>query len=46
MGVAYLINVDEIKHTECAIVIADKWQGRGLGTKLLSAVLEIGRTEA
>jgi acetyltransferase len=45
IGVGYLIKVDEIKQAECAIVIADKWQGRGLGTNLLSALLEVGRTE-
>jgi acetyltransferase len=45
IGVAYLIKVAQLKRAECAIVISDKWQGRGVGTKLLSALLEIGRTE-
>ena len=45
IGAAYLIKVDEIYEAECAIVISDRWQGRGVGTQLLSALLEIGRTE-
>jgi acetyltransferase len=45
IGVAYLIKVAQVMRAECAIVISDKWQGRGVGTKLLGALIEIGRTE-
>jgi acetyltransferase len=45
IGVAYLIKVDVVNQAEFAIVISDKWQRRGVGTKLLGALLEIGRTE-
>jgi GNAT superfamily N-acetyltransferase len=45
IGVAYLIKVDDVNQAEFAIVIADKWQRRGVGTKLLGALLEIGCTE-
>jgi hypothetical protein len=46
IGVAYPIKVDELKQAECAIVIPDKWQGLGVGTKLLSDLLEIGARKA
>jgi acetyltransferase len=45
VGVAYLIKVDEVNQGEFAIVVADKWQGMGIGTKLLGALLEMGRTQ-
>lgn len=45
IGVAYLIKADDCNEAEFAIVISDKWQRRGIGTKLLGDVLGIGRTE-
>jgi acetyltransferase len=30
---------------EFAIIVADKWQNRGLGTKFMQLILEIGRKE-
>ena len=45
VAVARLIKAHRTKEAELAIVISDDWQGRGLGTKPLRDLLEIGRTE-
>jgi len=45
VAVARLIKGHRTNDAELAIVISDDWQGRGLGTKLLRDLLEIGRTE-
>jgi acetyltransferase len=45
VAVARLIKAHRTNDAELAIVISDDWQGRGLGTKLLRDLLEIGRTE-
>jgi acetyltransferase len=45
IGVVYLIKADDGKEAEFAIVISDKWQRRGIGTKLLGVALGIARTE-
>lgn len=37
--------VKEPDEAEFAIVIADEWQGRGLGTRLLAALLEAARSD-
>jgi acyl-CoA synthetase (NDP forming) len=45
IAVARLIKDHGANEAELAIVISDDWQGKGLGTKLLCELLEIGRTE-
>ena len=45
VAVARLIKAHRTNEAELAIVISDDWQGRGLGTKLLRDLLEIGLTE-
>ncbi len=44
-AVARLIKAYGANEAELAIVISDDWQGKGLGTKLLRDLLEIGCTE-
>jgi acetyltransferase len=45
IAIARLIKAYGANEAELAIVISDDWQGKGLGTKLLRDLLEIGRTE-
>ena len=45
IAVARLIKAHAANEAEVTLVIADGWQGRGLGTKLLGHLLEIGRAE-
>ncbi|MBV8276751.1 MAG: GNAT family N-acetyltransferase, partial [Verrucomicrobia bacterium] len=45
IGVGRLTKVHGLNQAEFAIVIADQFQGRGLGKKLLSRLVEIGRHE-
>jgi acetyltransferase len=45
VGVGRLSKLHGRNEAEFAIVIADEWQGQGLGTKLLSLLVETGRTE-
>ena len=45
LGIGRLIRSRGIDEAEFAIVISDPWQGKGLGTKLLSRLLDIGRQE-
>ena len=44
MGVARFIRVHD-SVAECAIVVADDWQGRGVGTELLDRLVERARDE-
>jgi len=45
VAVARLIKAHGANEAEVAIVVSDAWQGKGLGTKLLSDLTAIGRTE-
>jgi len=45
LGIGRLIKSHGVDEAEFAIVISDQWQGKGLGTELLSRLLEIGRQE-
>ena len=45
IAIARLIKSYGVNEAELAIVISDDWQGKGLGTKLLRDLLEIGSTE-
>ncbi|GIX43134.1 MAG: hypothetical protein KatS3mg129_2867 [Leptospiraceae bacterium] len=45
LGVGRLSHHPYTKESEFAIIIADKYQGLGLGKKLLSKLLEIGKKE-
>jgi acetyltransferase len=45
IAVARLIKAHGASEAELAIVISDEWQGKGLGTKLLGNLLEIGCAE-
>ena len=44
-GVARLIKAHGLEEAEFAILIADAWQGMGLGTALLKLLVEVGRAE-
>jgi GNAT superfamily N-acetyltransferase len=43
VGVARYVRLEDARHAEFAIVIADAWQGCGLGTLLLSSLFEAAR---
>jgi acetyltransferase len=45
IGVGRLCQEPGLRQAEYAIVISDSWQGRGLGTRLLNRLVEIGRKE-
>lgn len=45
LGIGRLIKSHGANEAEWAIVITDQWQGQGLGTELLSRLLDIGRQE-
>jgi acetyltransferase len=45
VAVARLIKAYGANEAEVAIVVSDDWQGKGLGTKLLSDLTAIGRAE-
>jgi acetyltransferase len=45
IGVGRLIKVHGANEAEFALVISDQWQGHGLGTHLLTVLLDIGRRE-
>ena len=45
VAVARLIKAYGAGEAEVAIVVSDNWQGKGLGTKLLSDLTAIGSTE-
>jgi acetyltransferase len=44
IGVArYAMEPGKVDDAECAIVISDAWQGRGLGSQLLSSLITLAR---
>jgi acetyltransferase len=43
LGVGRLVMTPEREAAEFALIVADPWQGRGLGQKLLERVMEIAR---
>jgi acetyltransferase len=43
IGVSRLIMEPNRKRGEFAVVIGDKYQGKGLGTKLVDMLLEVGK---
>ena len=45
IGVARLIKGHGTNEAEFAILIADAWQGMGIGTELLKLLVKIGRAE-
>ena len=45
LGVARLVRSQGFDEAEFAILIADAWQGKGLGTALLRRLVETGRAE-
>ena len=38
VGVSRYARIDDTRHAECAIVVADDWQGCGLGTELMRSL--------
>jgi acetyltransferase len=38
VGVSRYARIDGTRRAECAIVVADEWQGRGLGTELMRSL--------
>jgi len=45
VGVGRLNRLRSRSEAEFAVVLSDKWQGRGLGTQLLEALIHAGRAE-
>ncbi|MBS1856391.1 MAG: bifunctional acetate--CoA ligase family protein/GNAT family N-acetyltransferase [Acidobacteria bacterium] len=45
LGVGRLMKVHGTSEAEVAVLISDKWQGRGLGKELLARLLIVGRDE-
>jgi len=45
LGVARLVRQRDEREAELGVVVADRWQGVGLGTELLKRLLEIARNE-
>jgi acetyltransferase len=45
IGVGRLTKLPNTNEAEFAILVSDKFQGRGLGTELLRRILEVGRAE-
>ena len=45
-GVARLIKSRDRSEAECAILVSDIFQGRGLGTELLRRLFEVARAES
>ena len=43
VGVSRYARIDESRRAECAIVVADAWQGRGLGSELMRALADAAR---
>jgi acetyltransferase len=39
VGVSRYARIDDSRRAECAIVVADAWQGRGLGSELMRALV-------
>ena len=45
IGIGRLMKVHGVNTAEFAIVVSDECQGKGLGTRFLSLLVEIGRKE-
>ena len=46
LGIArYIRNAEDVEGAEVAVTVVDDWQGRGLGTELLSRLADRGRQE-
>jgi acetyltransferase len=45
LGVARLIRQRDLREAELGLVVADRWQGAGLGTELLGRLIKIARCE-
>ncbi len=45
IGVGRLIKVPGTRDAEFALIVGDKWQRRGLGSRLLSSLVQFGRDE-
>jgi acetyltransferase len=45
LGVGRLSKLHNADEAEFAIIVSDKWQGHGLGTRLLELLVQIGREE-
>jgi len=45
LGVGRLSGMHDRREGEAAVIVSDQWQGRGLGTQLLSQVIRVGREE-
>jgi acetyltransferase len=45
LGVGRLTKLHGVNEAEFALVIADQWQGHGLGTQLLTMLVQVGRDE-
>ncbi len=45
LGVGRLSGMHNRAEGEAAVIVTDEWQGRGLGTQLLSQVVRVGREE-
>ncbi len=43
MGVGRLVMIPERDAAEFAVIVADPWQGKGLGQKLIERVIEIAK---
>jgi acetyltransferase len=43
IGVSRLILQPDRKCGEFAVVVGDKWQGQGLGSRMVDSIIEIGR---
>jgi len=46
VGVSRYARVEGTRRAECAIVVADGWQGRGLGTELMRTLAEAAKARA
>lgn len=45
LAVGRLSKLQGVNEAECALLVSDQWQSRGLGTTLLQSLLEIGKHE-
>lgn len=44
VGVSRYARIEGTRHAECAIVVADGWQGRGLGSELMRSLVSAAMT--
>lgn len=45
LGVGRLSKVSGLNEAEFALLISDKWQGKGIGTQLVKLLIQVGKTE-